>query len=305
QDRRHADLPWLLISMAAAIVVLVAFMVLPGWDAISHLLLLDRTTPNRAKIGLGLASFVIVPLIISYLDAARMRGSLTVSLLSAVLFGGSQVAIAFALLAWEPQTLNAAPFWQLYVVLGTLAVFFLARGYAGLAALAFLILTGMGSATVNPVYVGVYDLRETDVAKTVISMDATEDYAWVGIGDRLTTAVLLESGVQAYNGFQGAPSQEMWDQIDPDGEYEFEWNRLAGISWTPGQGDPVVTNPYPDAILATFDACDDFAQENVDYVLSDVVDITSDCLVPEKSFEVASGVLTIYEVTAPTAVPAG
>ncbi|MCU1406736.1 MAG: hypothetical protein JWQ43_3039, partial [Glaciihabitans sp.] len=148
QARRHAALPWLLISMAAAIVVLVAFMVLPGWDAISHLLLLDRTTPNRAKIGLGLASFVIVPLIISYLDAVRMRGSLTVSLLSAALFGGSQVAIAFALLAWEPQTLNAAPFWQLYVILGTLAVFFLARGYAGLAALAFLVLTGMGSATV-------------------------------------------------------------------------------------------------------------------------------------------------------------
>jgi len=313
QRRLRGVQPWLLISMVAVVALFAAFLFLPGWDALAHLLLLDRTTANRLRIGIALASFVIVPLIIKYLDDAAaersrllavgnpsasvaIRPGLVLAGGIAVLYLVGQVGIGVVLRSWTPEAFSQSSRWWVYAILGAATLFFVARRRPGLAAGAFAILTIAGTITVNPVYRGVYDLRETDVAKAVIAIDKTEDYSWVGIGDRLTTAVLLESGVRAYNGFQGAPSRAMWDEIDPDGEYEYEWNRLAGISWVPGDGEPIVGNPFADQILVTFDACDDFAQDNVDYVLSDNPGLEGECLLPVEAFEVASGELTIYRV---------
>jgi hypothetical protein len=116
------------------------------------------------------------------------------------------------------------------------------------------------------------------------------------VGGGLTTAVLLETGVQAYNGFQGAPSDAMWADIDPAGAYEFEWNRLAGVNWIAGQGEPTVSNPAADQIQVTFDACSDFAQANVDYVLADDKRLDLTCLDTVRAFELPKSTLSIYEV---------
>jgi hypothetical protein len=154
-----------------------------------------------------------------------------------------------------------------------------------------------GSHSVNPLYRGVFDLRETEPSQAIQELDAETGGTWVGVGDRLTTAMLLESGVEAFNGFQGAPNEEMWDVVDPDVRYEYEWNRLAGVSWTLGDGEPVVSNPYPDQISVTFDPCSDFAQENVEFVLTDQ-SATPDgyCLRQVETFDLNQSDLTIWQV---------
>jgi hypothetical protein len=322
--------PWVLLSLTAAIALFLVFLFVPGWDAVAHLLLLDRTTGNRVRIGLALASFAIVPLVVRYFDDVRGSTGLTDARLSATgaaRVGGagvrptvtratrtsaagvgialaagvaaayalSQIAIAVVLRVGAPESLSFANLWWVYALLGAASLYFFARAQPGVAVALFVVLTVAQGVGVNPVYRGVYDLRETDVAQAVEGLD-TGDQTWVAVGDRLPTAILLESGVRAYNGFQGAPSAEMWDEIDPDGEFELQWNRLAAITWTPGEGDPTLSNPYPDQILVTFDACADFAQDNIDYVLTDRDDLVSDCLAPVEEFEIASGELTIYRV---------
>lgn len=296
QRKKRGPQPWTLIALSSVIVVFVAFLYLPGWDAIAHLLLLDRTTENRIRIGVALASLAIVPLLIKYLDDTRTRTHRALAGGVAAAFLISQVGIAALLRYLSPGDLAAAPRWWIFAILGAIAIYFIARARPSIAAAAFLILTVLGSGTVNPLYRGVYDLRETEVAQAIMQIDEADDTTWVAVGDRLPTALLLESGVEAYNGFQGAPSEAMWDEIDPDGEYEYQWNRLAGIYWTPGDGDPVVDNPVADQIWVTFDACDEFAQDNVDYVLSDTPIEGDSCLVPVETFDIASGALTIYQV---------
>ncbi len=81
--------------------------------------------------------------------------------------------------------------------------------------------------------------------------------------------MLVESGVTALNGFQGAPSEEMWAQIDPTGAAEEEWNRLGMVSWVLGTGDPLRAIPTRTQVQMTFDACAPFAQEHVTWVLSE------------------------------------
>ena len=58
-------------AAGAAVAVLLAYLYLPGWDAIARLLLLDKTTPNRVRLGMGLASIALVAYIIAYLDLNR------------------------------------------------------------------------------------------------------------------------------------------------------------------------------------------------------------------------------------------
>ena len=153
-----------------------------------------------------------------------------------------------------------------------------------------------GTITVNPIYVGVLDLRTAPVTQSVQKVNSRDTGVWVGIGDVETSAVLMESGVTAFNGMQGAPSLKMWKEIDPTGQYRFNWNRLAGVGWVPGVGEPVVSNPAADQIISTFDACSQFAQKHVDYVLSTDREIASACLTAEKAIPAPRTTFTIYRV---------
>ncbi|MEL4319008.1 hypothetical protein WJX64_08340 [Leifsonia sp. YIM 134122] len=295
--RARRRLPWELIALTAAIVVFLAFLFVPGWDAIAHLLLLDRTTPNRVRIGVGLASIVMVVFIVKELST-EFRPGRVFSAGTAALFLLSQLGIAAAVYAASPPALALAGAWWLLALGGAVAIYLIARARPAAGVAVFVAMSLFGSVTVNPIYRGVLDLRETPTAQAIMKLDADSDTTWVGIGGRLTTAMLLESGVEAYNGFQGAPSREMWDSVDPSGQFEFQWNRLAGVGWTPGIGEPVVSNPAPDQILSTFDACSNFAQENVDFVLSDdSVHLDSPCLEEESDRPIAGGdSLTIWQV---------
>ncbi|WP_336631588.1 MULTISPECIES: DUF7657 domain-containing protein [unclassified Microbacterium] len=299
QRRRGRGVPWALVLGYVALLVLLAFIFVPGWDALSHLLLLDRSTGTRVRIGLGFGSMVILVMLLARITK-ETRPGWAVSLVGPAVFVASQVAIAVALHRLAPQLLAASGIWWAYAAVGGVVILAAARGWRSVAAIGMLVISVVATYGINPLYVGVFDLRSTAPAQAVAEIDATAPGAWVGIGDALPTAILLESGATAYNGFQGAPIDEMWAQIDPDQRFEYEWNRLAGISWTPGEGDPVVSNPYPDQIRVTFDACARFAQENVRYVLSDVEGVGGPCLTPLRSFDLPSGPLSIWEV-----VPAG
>jgi hypothetical protein len=295
--RRGRPLPWVLVAMIGVTLVFLAFMFVPGWDAVAHLLGLDRTIPGRVRIGLGLASLVTVLFLVRTLDEYRVRAPWPVALLGAAGFLLTQLALAVALGIVVPESLAAAWTWWILAAVGTAALILLARRRVALAAALFCLVGVVGGAGVNPWYLGVYDLRDTAVSMAVTEVDHDRPGTWVGVGGRLTTAVLLESGVEAYNGFQGAPSAEMWDDIDPDEEYAYEWNRLAGVSWTSGTGEPVVSNPAPDQILVSFDSCAPFAQSRVDYVLSDDPALAgSPCLKRDAGFRTAEGTLTVYEV---------
>lgn len=287
---------WPLAGLSGSLVVIAAFLHIPGWDGLAHLLFLDLMTGNRARIGLALASIATIPFIIDYLDKTQSKAPRVLSIAVSALFLLSQTAIAVLLFFTDRPALAASTRWVIYAALGAVAIYFFARSKPVIASVSFLVLTIAGAITVNPVYRGVYDLRESEIGRAVAALDAVRDYRWVGIGDRLTTAVLVETGVRAYNGFQGVPSPSMWDAIDPASQYEYQWNRLAGVSWVSAAGEPVVSNPVADQISVTFDGCSSFAQNNVDFVLTDRPRLDDPCLVPIESFDVTKGALTIYRV---------
>jgi hypothetical protein len=295
--RRHQQLPWAVFAIVVSLLIFLAFMYVPGWDSLAHLMFLDRSTGDRLRIGVGLASFLLVGTIASELNREDIAPPRSVAWVGAGLFGASQLAIAAAILKVQGASSlwGDAPEWWLFALLSCAAIFLFARRHLGWGVAAFLVVSVASSLAVNPVYVGVLDLRKTQLSRDVVAANNAHAATWVGIGDPLMTATLLESGVRAFNGTQGAPSRTMWTQIDPDGRYATNWNRLGAVIWALAPGEPVVSNPAPDVIQPTFDACSTFARKHVGWVLSDKR-VMSPCLRIERTIRLPHSVASIYRV---------
>ncbi|WP_125132632.1 hypothetical protein [Microbacterium sp. 10M-3C3] len=280
--RAGAAVDWLTVALILVGVVMFAFLYVPGWDAIAHALFLDRTTYSRLRIGFGVLSFVLTLVLAARFAEARDRGLGRIPWwvpTSAVVGATAMVAVV---VARSVDLVGAGALLELIArrdlavgtlfALGFIAVCgFFAGDRVAIASGGLLVLSLAQSAVVNPLYVGALDLRQTATVQAVQRFDEQREGAWIGINSSLIpTMMLVEAGVKTYNGVQGAPSSQMWEDIDPTKSYETVWNRLATTSWVSGEGDPAPRNPAPDQIQMTFDSCSPFAQEHVAWVLSAV-----------------------------------
>jgi len=96
REARPRVLPWALISLISIVLVFLAFMVLPGWNPAARLLLLDRSTPDRVRISVRLATFALLISIVRHVDDSGLRVARPAAGSLAGLYLASQVAVAVA-----------------------------------------------------------------------------------------------------------------------------------------------------------------------------------------------------------------
>ncbi|MBD8533861.1 hypothetical protein IFT89_02020 [Plantibacter sp. CFBP 13570] len=272
--KRGTGVDWTSVALLALGLLLLAFMFIPGWDPVAHLLFLDRVPLVRLRYAFGLLALVLIVMLALRLDERRASGMARVPwwvvAITAIAAAGTSAVVAWFLLPFQ-SVLTADDTWIVLSILAVLAVTAFTMRLPVWGAAIVLVISLATGATVNPVYAGVYDLNGNSVVKEMKRVDAQAPGTWVGAGNTsLLTIALLQSGLPSLNGFQGAPSRKIWDEIDPAGTDEKAWNRLANVSWTFGQGAPDPRNPADDQILLTFDSCASFAQHRVSYVLSEL-----------------------------------
>lgn len=293
--RRRVD--WPVLAVLAVLLVLFTFLLVPGWDALAHLVLLDRSTGARLRLAFDLLTVVGVALLASRLDEHRSRVPWSVAPYGAVLVVASAALVYVALRTQQSDVLGVSHAWRVVVPLLAVGVVLLARRWVAPGAVLVLLASIVVGAGVNPLYRGVFDLAtQTEAGRTVRDLVVEDPSArWVGVGGYVPTAMLLETGARSYNGVQTYPPEETWDEIDPEGEYEDAWNRLANVNWVDGDGDPAVSVPVRDQIRVSFDGCSDFAQDNVEYVLSDAP-LVDDCVLELERVAEGAQTLWIYGV---------
>ena len=293
--RRRVD--WPVLAVLAVLLVLFTFLLVPGWDALAHLVLLDRSTGARLRLAFDLLTVVGVALLASRLDEHRSRVPWSVAPYGAVLVVASAALVYVALRTQQSDVLGVSHAWRVVVPLLAVGVVLLARRWVAPGAVLVLLASIVVGAGVNPLYRGVFDLAtQTEAGRTVRDLVVEDPSArWVGVGGYVPTAMLLETGARSYNGVQTYPPEETWDEIDPEGEYEDAWNRLANVNWVDGDGDPAVSVPVRDQIRVSFDGCSDFAQDNVEYVLSDAP-LVDDCVLELERVTEGAQTLWIYGV---------
>jgi hypothetical protein len=277
--RRGRPTDWLLVACTMCFVVLAADLLVPGWGAISRFLLLDLVPPERFRIFLVVALPVFATLVIEQIGEIPSRRNWVPALLSTLVGVVFTAYLVGRFVTSDPEVLKAAPTWVPITIALLAATYLLfVRGAAPWATLLLLVATVATTGNVNPVYRGLYDLRATHIGEQVLKVEKSSEGNWVGVGSYSTMAVLVETGVESFTGVQTYPPKEMWKDIDPSSKYEAVWNRLAHVQWTFGKGEPKLSNPQPDVVNGTFDACSGFAQKHVKYVLSDVKPPPSACL---------------------------
>lgn len=308
--RAKRGIDWLSICVLVSGGVMLAFLFVPGWDAIAHLLLLDRTTYGRVRVGFGVVSIVMIVLVAVRLqersEAGLPRVPWWVPAVGAVLAAVIVVRVVWvAARAFDPAVILtdippiALAAGAAGLVLFVLCVWLFGRGSIAWGAAILLVISIVSSAGVNPLYRGVLDLRSTETVAQIERLNQERPGEWVGISTTvLPTMMLVQSGVSSFNGFQSTPSEDMWREIDPADRYEQRWNRLANVTWVAGSGEPAPRNPAPDQIQLTFDSCGPFAQDNVDWVLADA-EVDQACLVPVSEIEQGPTTMRIYEVSPP------
>ena len=113
---------------------------------------------------------------------------------------------------------------------------------------------------VNPVIVGLGDLRGTDISRYMLAQGgvARQDKGYWASDSIITDGLLVSTGVPALTGHQvTGPVDSQWRKLDPTGRYEKSWNRGSSyveMNWSSDQ-TPVITNPGFDQILVSVDPC--------------------------------------------------
>jgi hypothetical protein len=266
--RRHV-VDTLLLAPLVCGAIFMAFLYVPGWDAVAHLMLLDRVPPQRLLMGLGLVSLVVIAVVVRSLDELDVRAPWWLVLGLVVVVEAAHV-ILYVKLSGLPRAVAAAGPWYLVVLAMALSVALFSRRRVLAGAVAFFVASGLVGGWVNPFYHGVFDLRQTDVARALASQQAANPGRWVGVGDSMVGPIVTESGVEAFNGFQGAPDADTWRQVDPNADVDAAaWNRFANVGWVTQPDMPRVFNPAADQVRINFDSCAPYEQKNVRNVLSD------------------------------------
>jgi hypothetical protein len=304
--RAERYLHWTVLAISTATLIVLAFLLLPGWDWLAHLILIDRTTAPRIRLSLALLSVLAIALLIRRLDRGDISIPWSISWITTGLAVGSLILVWSALATANDPGLTGSPHWVVLSVLFVLSVLSFTRRWVVFGVVTMSLVAVALGAPVNPLYHGVFDLNDTAIGERVQSINSADPGAWVGVGPTgaewpgiagfAPTAVLDESGVQAYNGVQTYPSNLMWQQIDPDGRYSKVWNRLANVSWTAGTGEPVPTLLVSDQIVLPFDSCSSFAQAHVRHVLT-IKPLDQPCLTQVDQVTEGPTDFHIYRVT--------
>ena len=298
--RNTRTIDWVLLLSLGVFLLVVAYLVVPGWDGLAHVLQLDRVPAKRFKIVFAVLLPLFAALVIDQVDRLHFRTIAVLGALSGV------VALIVMILTWltiqrlDPTVLVNAATWKIVVaaiLLATLLLF--VRRAIPVAAAMLLVASFLVGWNVNPLYRGAFDLGDTRTGKQVASVEHAKPGKWVAVGSGEAGAILVQSGVRAFSGVQNYPSREMWKEIDPTSRYEKVWNRLAHIQWEFGSGKPTVTLIQEDLIEVKLDPCSAFAQHNLDYVLADVPAPAHSCLAEHSTTPQGRQTMVVYRIIAP------
>jgi len=270
QWRRRREMDWALVGVLASFALLAAYTYVPGWGPLAHLLLLDRVEMPRIVIGYGVASIILLVLVVGRLRTDPPgRIPWWTTAVAVLLVVGNHLAVWHRVRTAAPLVLVTALWWIPALVLLALATAMFSRGRATVPALLSAIVGLVAAGWVNPVYQGVLDLRSTDIGQAIERTDAQAPGAWVAVGGLGATSVLRETGVESYSGVQAWPTASMWDALDPDKSDLTTWDRYAHVNWVADLGAPPITLAHLDVVQVRLDSCDTFAQTHLSHVLSE------------------------------------
>ena len=216
------------------------YMLLGYGSLLSRALLLSYVPGNRALIGLGLASILLVAVYVAEPPSGRVplwaKGALAALTLCAL----SAFAIGFQGRYGYPSWVAALP---VCVALAVAVGAMMSRARA-LFYVIMLVLVAVPSVYSNPVSVGLEPIYGKRLVQAVARIAAEhQGERWLVYGDPAawngwtwaTPEIVRAAGADVFNGVTWPPDVEAMLELDPTRSHVGVWNRFAFIEAVPGQ----------------------------------------------------------------------
>lgn len=289
---------WAVVSMLAV----TGFWVL--WSTVdfgafgSSLPLLNQVPSARSTQVLGHLGVLLLCLL---LPAAPARGTVSWSLMAA---GTTAAMAAYAGSLLRLQTIPALTVGGIWLAALALAVTVFALTYRPRHAAGYVLGGALAFSLVwhvNPVLVGLGDLRDSTAAREMLEEgEAARADGGVWASDHYSVdALMMATGVPAFSGRQmSGPDAEVWGRLDPGREHEDVWNRGGAYIWFSWSGRERLewTNPTPDVIHVAGSPC--VVADRLPRLTTVVAkrELDLDCLRPERSFDWGGEPRWVYSV---------
>jgi hypothetical protein len=288
-------------GVLAGFTVLWLSWVMVDWGSVgAHIPVLSLVLDRRSAQTVGFLGAILICLVLSQLTRERRWQIAIVAALGCTMltaYGVSRLQIDALPDLTTPQV------WVSAAVTGVV-VLVLTRWpdhWAPTTALA--VSLGLIALTVNPIILGLGDLRDSQPAEQVrqFAAEARSDGGLIATDNPSVTSLLAANAAPTLTGFQvTGPVREKWKLLDPEGQYETEWNRGASYirrSVKDGLSAPTVSNPNKDIIEITADPCELTQRMKLSFILSSVPQ-HGECLTPETKFKWGGQMVHSYRVVA-------
>jgi len=307
----------LLVGASAGFLVVSAWFLISLPPIVAHFLLLDRTPPERAIVGVGVGGFLLMALLcaakVEPADgsgevagrAARQHREFQRRLAVGAAICG---ALAFGLYFWAgrefivPVPALRLNLWQVGLFSGAAAVvvWLTSARKVLLGGLALIVFGAMMSLGANPLYRGLGPLTSSPLLPVLHSAAKqprdSANNVWLSYAGPPYNDVLLASGLATVNGVAAFPNASMWKILDPRGRSKETWNRYANLGFTPGAAGSAtsLTLLAPDFVQVAFDPCGTAASKlHIGFVLSPTP-LAASCLHLEAQPTIGPQALFVY-----------
>lgn len=288
-----------IIAMSACTAFWVAWCTVSWGQTGQKLPLANLVPPHRAGAMIGFLGAILVCLVLSHWQRPEswripLSAGLVVALLTA--WGGSSLGATFY------PGLTAKVTWAFAIIVG-ICVSLVTR-YPdktlplGLTVGALVLLT----FRVNPIVVGLGDLRASSTAKQMLGYGkAARDAKVFWASDSVSfDSLKLATGVPSLSGRQQiGPKPREWAKLDVGRRFENTWNRGATFvrfAWSPSAA-VTFGNPSIDSVLIGISPCVLHQREPQVAVISAIQPLKLPCLKLRQTLPWAGEVHWIYDVT--------
>ncbi len=229
-----------------------------SWGSVGlHVPGANLVPPGRAAQSVGFGSAMLLAIALG----AAPRPSRLGALVPAAICAGVTVYALLDLQGILPSLTTAAV--AAIVAIVVALVWLLAAYPRGLSvALGCLVLV-YPVAHVNPVILGLGDLRASDSAQFADDLGdrARSTGTFIATDSGATSALFVANGAPMVTGWQiSGPNEREWHKLDPTGTYEAAWNRGASYLTftfaTERTPEPTVLSPVPDVVQVVVHPCD-------------------------------------------------
>jgi hypothetical protein len=241
---------------------------------------------NRMIIGIGLLSFIGIIIFISkYLsNEIEIYSSKKLAFIYGIISFALVFIIGRELNLIAPQYIRNIFIILFIACLSGLIIFFLIwNDRIRLGVIALVLFSIFSAGMVNPFNIGLKPLRDSELANELIEFNKQnnpENKKWIVYDSMFYGNYLIAQGIPTLNGSHLYPQLDLWRELDPNGLYDFNYNRYSHIIFEYGEdGEEIIfSNPVADTLKIKINPCNQFFQDKSNVLITETDIPQSECL---------------------------